>query len=147
MAKICRKKNHCNQHTNFSCANQCICGIYCENRNKLPLECWFFYPKYYNLISKQRWNIKRCLQPSTSIIAHPLNLKIEMEFSTSVHSTMGFLHIIVTKDWIKAKKEPFVSNSILNQVTQQMTLQFQHNSKRIFLVTLTKLKPYLYQES
>jgi hypothetical protein len=27
-----------------------------------------------------------------------------MEFSTSVHSTMVFLHIIVTKDWIKAKE-------------------------------------------
>ncbi len=47
-------------------------------------------------------------------IAHPLNQINEMEFSTSVHSTMVFLHIIVTKDWIKAKKEPFVSNSIPN---------------------------------
>jgi hypothetical protein len=27
-----------------------------------------------------------------------------MEFSTSVHSTMVFLHIIVTKDWIKSKE-------------------------------------------
>jgi hypothetical protein len=30
--------------------------------------------------------------PSTSIIAHPLNQMNEMEFSTSVHSTMVFLH-------------------------------------------------------
>ncbi len=42
--------------------------------------------------------------PSTSIIAHSLNQMNEMEFSTSVHSTMVFLHIIVTKDWIKAKE-------------------------------------------
>ncbi len=135
MEIFCRKKTHCNWHTNFNCANQYICGIYCENRNKLPLECWFFYPSITIWFQKQRWNIKRCLQPSTSIIAHPLNLKIEMEFSTSVHSTIVFLHIIVTKDSIKAKKEPFVSNSIPNQVTQQMALQFQHNSKRIFFVT------------
>jgi len=37
--KFVEKKIQCNRHTNFSCANQCICGIYSENMNKLPLEC------------------------------------------------------------------------------------------------------------
>jgi hypothetical protein len=57
---------------------------------------------------------------------------------------MVFLHIIVTKDWIKAHKEPFVSNSIPNQVTQQMALQFQHNSN--FFCYINKIETFLYQE-